>query len=329
MSTFYNAVTFNTAPTMSGANITSATIPLASLVGTGANPAASTQTWTGIKTFTAQPTTIFTTDPGSTVDWRYGYQAGNLLSGTTNSIAVGYQAAAVATTVSVSLGYKCAAASTSPTNSTFIGANIAGGSTANFVNSVIAGADVCLSAASGSYSGWAVCGYGAGAGLAAGVASVTLFGSGANCGTGFTFATALGAGATCTAANQIMMGTTAETVVSAGTNVGIGSANFVGSICINSTRTTVSGSTSGTAIFSQPLIGTSYKKVMIRCASLNGTASYTFPVAFLFTPQIVVASGTNALAATLITAGSGALSTTAVTVDGGVGSTGILILEGY
>jgi hypothetical protein len=88
-----------------------------------------------------------------------------------------------------------------------------------------------------------------------------------------------------------------------------------------SAQTTVAGSTSGSAVFSQPFGSAFYKKVIILLEALDGTATYNFPVAFTHTPDYFIAA--SAVGATLT-----ALSDTAVTVSG-LPSSGVIVLEGF
>ncbi len=87
---------------------------------------------------------------------------------------------------------------------------------------------------------------------------------------------------------------------------------------INPNQTIVTGSTSGTSIFSQPQNSTNLKSVLIYCNSLLGTATYIFPTPFIFIPD-KLGSHTS-----LITS----LSTTSITVSGNT-SSGFIQLYGF
>ena len=99
------------------------------------------------------------------------------------------------------------------------------------------------------------------------------------------------------------------------------SLNLNGAMNVSSDTTNSPASTSGYITYSEPMSGKTYKKVIAHATAALGTASYTFPVPFTFTPVILTTSG---LAAGVVTS----LSTTAITITG-VTTTGFIILEGY
>lgn len=82
-------------------------------------------------------------------------------------------------------------------------------------------------------------------------------------------------------------------------------------------QTTVNGSTSGTAKFSQPEQGSSYKVCIVYASALVGTAAYTFPTAFTNAPMVL---GTLS--------GIASVTTTGITLTGTT-STGNIIVMGY
>ena len=89
----------------------------------------------------------------------------------------------------------------------------------------------------------------------------------------------------------------------------------------NGSKTTINGSTSGSADFGEDFGGTGFKIVTIKLNALNGTASWTYSVAFTSTPLLMTSDG-------LTSSSIVSKSTTAVTVTGTTTS-GMLILIGY
>lgn len=140
-------------------------------------------------------------------------------------------------------------------------------------------------------------------------------------GSGFNLriATADQSGAAVTIGKQNGTGSTASRTATDWLKVTATGVNALVPIFNSAAQTVVNCATSGTATFSQPEQGSSYKVVMVHVAACLGAASYTFPTAFSFAPQVV---------AQTLTSLAGTPSTTAVTITGTT-STGFIELNGY
>lgn len=244
-----------------------------------------------------------------------GYQAGTGMYNTNGHIVIGALAGNAMggnSFQNVVIGYSAGGQTTSNCN-IIIGAGA-------IVTTGGAGFNVVIGTSSGQGNGTLNTILGTNANVTGSNSNATVCGSYANA--NFNRAAAFGANAAATAANEMMIGTNTEFVHFPGTSTN-GSVIMDGAEFRNMQQTNIAGSTTGSIYVSQIERGSAFKKVVVYVAALTGTASYTFPVAFTFTPAIIVDANPTGIPASAVTS----LSATGFTITS-AGSSGNIFFEG-
>lgn len=328
MSTLYNAISSDTAPTMPGTNIALVSIPVASFV-SALLVGSSNQSWTGINTLSQQPIMSFTTDPGANSNLFYGYLSGTAITSGVRNTGYGNQNSKALTSGSdnTTLG-NCNTIGTTTSNNTFLSQTNAGNNAAfsGSDNTIIGNVSTSITSGSGN------------TGLSRLSLQTLTTGNnnsvvGQSSGVGATNSnsTTIGTGCVVAASNLVGFGNTATAIYFPGTSTTNGAVQFSSSVLENVVAQ--APTTGSNATFNQTHQGDLYKKVVILLSGLNGSASYDYPTSFDNVPVVITTAnatggGTQSVAASVITV-AGNLDTNNVTVTTVTPTTGILILEGY